>query len=346
MKIAIVNDLPMAVEAIRRTLYADRSHTICWTAANGVEAVERCAVDPPDLLLMDMVMPVMDGVEATRRIMAASPCKILIVTADVSLNSAKVFEAMGAGAVDVVMTPTVNQSSSAPHDLIKKIDMIARVAGFKVTKRNTSTITRPEKSPLTRNPVFLVAIGCSTGGPQASQCLLSTFPADFPAAFVVIQHIDEQFAQGLVKSMAQHVNLSVKMLHENNQLEPGVVLIPSAKEHVILKANGRLGYQARSTGDFYLPSADIFFKSVAKNWNGNAIGVLLTGMGRDGAEGLLALHERGFTTIAQNKETCVVYGMPKAAIELNAADKILPLSDIGPAIASLAMLGEKKHAGV
>jgi two-component system response regulator WspF len=334
LRIGIVNDSRIAVEALRRALALDPSLSLYWVAENGAEAVDYCKTNPPDLILMDLIMPVMDGVEATRRIMRDTPCQILVVTASVTGNAGKVFEAMGAGALDAVAVPVLEGKRNTTEQLLKKIQLIGKLAGIQNQKVEPQKIadSTPNRSECGAK---LVAIGCSTGGPHAALTILSSFPTDFPAAFVLVQHMDERFTQGLADWLDQQVNLSVRILRENDQLQPGVVLVPSARGHVALKSNCRIGYLGASAGSHYVPSVDVFFKSVAEQWSGNMVGVLLTGMGRDGAEGLLALRQQGFHTIAQNRETCVVFGMPKAAIELNAAEDVLPLNQIGPRIASI-----------
>lgn len=340
MKVAIVNDSLMALEALRRTISLDPSLEICWIAANGKDAVQQCEVMLPDLILMDLYMPVMDGVEATRQIMKATPCQILIVTASVTTNAAKVFDAMGAGALDAVAVPVLDGSKNNTDKLLKKIDTIGKLAGFRSGRSGVheTPYDTTEHECRTNCGSKLVAIGCSTGGPHAALKILSSFPANFPAAFVLVQHMDERFTNGLAKWLNQQLKLQVRILKENDRLQPGIVLVPSARAHIILKANGRIGYLNSATnGGHYLPSVDVFFKSVAKRWCGKSVGVLLTGMGRDGAEGLLAMRKQGMFTIAQNRETCVVFGMPKAAIELNAAQSVLPLDLIGEKIHTVMM---------
>ncbi len=331
MKIGIVNDMPMAVEALRRALLPS-DHQVIWTAENGAVAVARAAEDPPDLILMDLVMPVMDGVEATRRIMRDSPCNILVVTASVSGNSGKVFEAMGAGALDVVATPVLGGDKNGARDLLLKIDRIARISGLPDNTRNLSAAGTPAGLGRGSGKQWLVAIGSSTGGPQALLRILGRLPADLPAAVVVVQHMDKQFAGGLAEWLDTQVAIRVKVLENGERPRPGTVLIPATSDHVVMTPSNNLTYSAEPKDNFYHPSADVFFTSVARHWHGNCIGVILTGMGRDGAEGLLALRKNSHYSIAQDRDSCVVYGMPKAAVEVGAVCEVLPLDAIGTRI--------------
>lgn len=174
--------------------------------------------------------------------------------------------------------------------------------------------------------------------------VLKELPQDFPGSVVVVQHMDEQFTKGLADWLNSQLALTVRVMKEGERPLPGTVLIPSTNHHMIMHPNKSLGYSEEPKKNFYHPSADVFFNSVARHWRGRCIAVLLTGMGRDGAEGMLALHQQGHMTIAQDQKSSVVFGMPKAAIELGAAREILPLDLIGARIKSLLTAErEQKH---
>jgi two-component system response regulator WspF len=339
MRVAIVNDLALATEAIRRVLATTTTHQVAWTARDGAEAVRRCAEDRPDLILMDLIMPVMDGVEATRRIMAATPCAILVVTASVDGNFGRVYDALGAGALDAVNTPTLLGPGGATGAaaLLAKIDLIGRITGAG-TSLPWPPVAVPAPLPVvppSEGSRWLFAIGCSAGGPAALADLLKSFPAGYPAAFVVIQHLDETFAQGLANWLASQITLPVKITRHDDVPEAGVVLMPGRDDHLVLTPAGRLAYTPEPRSNPYRPSVDAFFASVAACWRGRAAGVVLTGMGRDGAQGLKKMRAAGFPTIAQDRATSAVYGMPKAAAEAGAAAQILPLHAIGGALRQL-----------
>ncbi|MCY1174574.1 Chemotaxis response regulator protein-glutamate methylesterase [compost metagenome] len=328
MKIAIVNDLPLAVEALRRAVAFEPAHQVVWVASNGAEAVRLCAELTPDLILMDLIMPVMDGVEATRAIMASTPCAIVIVTVDRKQNVHRVFEAMGHGALDVVDTPALGGGNAreAAAPLLRKIFNIGWLIGQRPPA--LSTLDAPVRDLAQRNG--LVAIGSSAGGPAALEVLLRGLPKDFPAAIVLVQHVDQVFAAGMAQWLASASGLSVRLAREGEPPQKGEVLLAGTNHHIRLLSNGTLAYTAEPVDEIYRPSIDVFFQSVAQHWRGDAVGVLLTGMGRDGAQGLKLMRQQGFLTIAQDQQSSAVFGMPKAAAAIDAAVEVRPLERIAP----------------
>lgn len=329
MKIAIVNDLPLAIEALRRAIALETGHQIVWVATNGADAVTRCAQETPDLILMDILMPKMDGVEATRRIMASTPCAILIVTVSIGTNVTRVFEAMGHGALDAVDTPALGlgdpRAAAAP--LLAKIKLIADMS------TGAGRVPRlPVRNRAQHNPggVPMVAIGASAGGPAALTEILRNLPKDFPATMVIVQHIDRQFAAGMAEWLGRSSALPVRLAEQDGQPTPGTVWVASTNDHLVLQSADKFTYTEHPREYIYRPSIDVFFQSVMRFWTGPVVGVLLSGMGRDGALGLKTLRNQGHHTIAQDRESCAVYGMPKAAATLDAAVEVLPLDKIAP----------------
>lgn len=347
MRIAIVNDLVMIRECLRRIILDVSGHEIAWMARDGDEAVKKNAADPPDMILMDLMMPVMDGVEATRRIMNESPCPILVVTATVNSNAAKVFEAMGHGALDAVAIPMMGDGIEAEHSrhvLLKKIRIIAKLRGLPSGAASKKPV--PLESELRKPgfcPVPLVVIGSSTGGPRALAEVLSGLPANFNAAIVIVQHVDEKFSAGLASWLDAQTPLQVQLATEGECPKMNTVYVAGTNDHLIFTSALTFSYTlAESQNTPFRPSVDVFFKSIAKHWPNRSntdsrdgrIAIVLTGMGRDGAEGLALLRQTGWHTIAQDKASSVVYGMPKAAKEMGAAAEILSIGDIAPAILS------------
>jgi two-component system, chemotaxis family, response regulator WspF len=325
MNIGIANDMPLAVEALRHAIARRAEHRVLWVAADGEEAVEFCAAQQPDVVLMDLVMPKLDGVEATRRIMAGSPCPILIVTSSVGANAWRVYEAMGAGALDAVDTPTLAgpEARGTMDLLLAKIEQIGRLHRAPETVRTPAVAanTAPGRAPL-------VAIGASAGGPTALAAVLGGLAADFAAGVVIVQHVDQSFAEGMAQWLDGQTPLAVRVAKEGERPQPGVALLAGTNDHLRMTASGQLAYTREPADTPYRPSVDTFFHSVVEHWRGEAIGVLLTGMGRDGAIGLKAMRAKGYFTIAQDQASCAVYGMPKAAAALGAARAILPLGAI------------------
>jgi chemotaxis response regulator CheB len=328
VKIGIVNDLAATAELLRRAVGVDPAHRVVWTAQNGAEAVDMCARDTPDLILMDMMMPAMDGVETTRRIMASTPCAILIVGGSVKVNAGRVFEAMGHGALDAVDTPLLGGAriEDVAGPLLAKIATISRLVGDKRGRRGRTEPDDRRSASHRRDP--LIAIGASAGGPAVLATILRALPADFPAAVIIVQHVDEQFAAGMATWLNQATALPVRIAMEGDRPAAGEVLLAATGDHLSFKTSDRIGYTADPIDYVYRPSVDVFFQSASRLWRGDVVGVLLTGMGRDGALGLKALRERGHYTIAQDQATSAVYGMPKAAASIDAAVDILPAGRI------------------
>ena len=332
MRIAIVNDSLMAVEALKRVVLSNKEHTVIWVANDGQEAVTLCKNDTPDIILMDIIMPVMDGVEATRQIMQNSPCAILLVTSSVTSNTSKVFEAMGAGALDAINTPILEQTSESGmgEDLLNKINLIRKLV--KHENKPQAVVDKPVKTKEQSDKISLIAIGCSTGGPSALVSVLNKIPANFPAAFVIVQHVDKQFIDGFISWLNDQITLPVQMARNGDSVKTGTVLVADSDQHLTFTKNQSLSYTIEPEDYPYKPSVNVFFESVAHYWKENALGILLTGMGRDGANGLLEMKNKGFATIAQDESTCAVYGMPKEAVKLNAANSVLSPVEINTKI--------------
>jgi len=332
MKIGIANDSTIAAEALRRVIVAG-GHRVAWIARNGLDAVRLCADLPPDLVLMDLAMPVLDGIEATRRIMREHPCAILVVSANPQDNPAEVFRALGAGALDVTAVPALLGQAGGEAALLAKIRTIGKlITGTPAAEAMVSATSAGPATPLKR----LVAIGASTGGPVVLARLLSRWRPPPDTAAVVVQHIDAAFAGRLAQWLDGQAIAPVRPIGDGDALEGGVVQLARTNDHLRLAPGQRLHYDAHPRDAVYRPSIDVFFESVARYWAHDATGVLLTGMGRDGAAGLLALRRAGKTTIAQDQASCAVYGMPRAAAELDAAERILAPDAIAAALSGAA----------
>lgn len=265
MKVAIVNDMPLAVEGLKRVIQQDGRHNVAWIARDGEDAVDQCARLIPDLILMDLVMPGMNGVEATSQIMKATPCPILIVTASVDQHSSMVFEAMGNGALDAVNTPLLagERAQNGRKALLHKISMIGVLTG--VSRRIESRTPSPvAKVSLSTQKKALLTIGASSGGPQALAVLLRNLPETFSMPIIVVQHVDAQFVHGLADWLDQQTGLPVRIALDGDRPKPGEILVAGSNDHLVLNDKGVLRYQAEPKDMPYRPSVDVFWRTL---WN-------------------------------------------------------------------------------
>jgi two-component system chemotaxis response regulator CheB len=339
IRVLVVDDSPTLRQLIRSILESDPELQVVGQACNGEEAIALCHRLEPDIITTDICMPKMDGFQATRHIMAKSPRPILVLTStksDLELGISS--KALEAGALMVVGKP-----HGLPGEDPKADQLIAQVkamAGVKVVTRRWR-LEKKKPAPLRREPaltpspgpVRLIAIGASTGGPPALQAILSQLPADLPVA--VVQHISPGFVQGLARWLNETTPLRVKVAENGEILQPGTVYLAPDDRHLLVTAGGQARLRASPLVGGHRPSATVLFQSVAQNYGSAAVGVLLTGMGKDGAQGFKALHEAGAHTIAQDEATCVVFGMPKEAIALGAVEEVLPLEQIGARLGAL-----------
>jgi two-component system response regulator WspF len=329
LRIGIVNCMPGAAEILTRLVQTSGDHQVAWTARTGAEAVDRCESNPPELVLMNLLMPCTDGTEATREIMKRKPCPILILAETGEGNSAKALAALSAGAIDAMSSPLSANSRETGTTLLRKIERIGHLMSQRAHS-NEANVSQAKEST-----GKLVVIGASAGGSVALAEVLSCLPRHFAPAVVIVQHIEARFAPGLAECLNERSELPVSLVREGDGLKSGRVLVAATGDHLVFKGAQKLGYTAEPVGHSYRPSVDVFFDSTLRFFRGRVVGVLLTGMGRDGAQGLKRLRSAGHHTIAQDRKTSAVYGMPKAAAEIGAATEILPLPEIGPRLNQL-----------
>ncbi len=331
MRVAIVNDLRIATEALKSVLLAG-GHQVHWTAIDGLEGVEKARTHPPDLILMDLMMPRMDGAEATRMIRKSAPIPILVVTSSVATHFELATRAMSHGAIDVVLLPTIKgdpgKDGLALLNRLKNVELM-----FRPPDRPSTVMILPKfqdlPPPPTKAESFpLVIIGGSTGGPAAFEQILNGLGPSSRAAFVFLQHIGAEFCESFAQWLQRPGCLPLSIAKRGDRPLPGKVLLANSHEHLIMKPNGSLDYSAEPARIPFLPSLDVFMRSCALNWPGKGLAGVLTGIGRDGAKGLLSLKNSGWTTFAQNEATSVVYGMPKACADLGASEHILPIGEV------------------
>lgn len=364
IRVVIVDDSPLMQRVLTALLTQDPTIEVVGCAGNGREAITLVERVRPDVITMDVRMPVMDGLATTEHLMAFCPTPILVLTAMARTDLDITFKMIGAGALDVVQKPhgeDANALARQASDLIRRVKLLARVRvvrHLRGLRRNDAPLPRtavlpvntsraveqqplPAAAPLGPLPAFpVVVIGASTGGPRAVNQLLGALPADFPAAVVVVQHIAQGFSAGMADWLGLACRMPVTVAQEQMALAPGRVLVAPDRCDLLIQADGRIHL---SHGSLLLqrPSIDVAMQAAAAVFGRRCIGVLLTGMGRDGAYGMLTIKRVGGPTIAQDAATSAIYGMPKAAAELGAAGEILP---IGAIAARLIALG--RSAGV
>jgi two-component system chemotaxis response regulator CheB len=336
IRVVIVDDSLVAREMLSQILASDPEIEVVGQAKDGRQGVEMVASLKPDLVTMDIHMPHMDGLAAVERIMAYSPTPILVVSSSVhGSGTGRAFDALALGALEVMKKPEPKDWEDLERigrEIIRKVKLLSRVrvithlSGRRKEERARGA-ARGHAVEAERAP-SLVAIGSSTGGPSALMTLLSVLPKEMPAPVIIAQHIAEGFIPGLVQWLDGGCKVSVRAAADKEVPKPGSAYL--APTGLNLEFDGRaMRFTAPQPGQLYIPSADTLFASVARSLTSAAVGVILTGMGNDGAKGLKAMRDAGAVTIAQDEETSTVYGMPRAAAELGAAVQVLPIGRIG-----------------
>ena len=351
IRVLIVDDMATVRMALRFILESDPELNVAGAVGSGEEAIAFCRKSRPDIITMDINMPGMGGYEAIRQIMSETPCPIVVITGIESQYLMDVsFKALALGAVTVL--PKLRGFSPDDPEAKSLIQQIKIMAGVKVvrrTLRGESSPGMPDKGVVSpavqvketvsfkpQKPAQVVAIGLSTGGPPALQTILSGLPSNFPLPFVIVQHISLGFMFGLASWLSNVTPFRCKVGELGETIKPGTVYLAPDNTHLTFKGSGNLWYESTEPVDGHRPSATVLFESVAKNFGAKAIGLLLTGMGKDGAQGLKAMHDAGAYTIAQDEASSLIFGMPKAAIELNAVKEVLGIDQIAPRLKNLA----------
>lgn len=340
VRVLIVDDSAVVREVLRHMLESDPDVQVVGTAADGAEAVTQAEKLRPDLITMDLQMPRMNGMEATARIMAYHPTPILIVTSYADREGMySTIDALAAGALDVLEKPTIvpgERWQAMTGALVDKVKLLANVRVIthvqgKARKRQRDRST----SSIAGQNVEVIGIGVSTGGPRVLQQILPALPRDFSLSLLVVQHITEGFVTGLVQWLRRLCQLTLKVAEEGEAIVPGRVFFAPDSSHLVVTSEGTLHLSAAERVNGHRPSAEVLLKSLAAAYGNRGAGVLLTGMGTDGAEGLRAVRDAGGLTIAQNEESCAVFGMPRAAIELGAAQHVLSPPDLTETLIAL-----------
>ena len=332
IRVLIADDSAVMRKLLKDILESEPDIKVVATAKNGAEAVELVSEIKIDVITMDIEMPKMDGLTALQHIMDKKPTPTIMLSAMDKRKADIVMKSLDHGAVDFISKTSGNLSldiEKIGQDIIRKIRMAAEV--------NVKKISRPRiVKPLlytrkARGKNKIIAIGASTGGPKAILEVLSLLPRDIPAGIIITQHMPEGFTKSFAERLNWQSSVEVKEAEDGDLILPGLALVAPGDYHMEI-VGGKVALNRKPKVNSIRPSADIMMSSVAKIHGKNVIGVLLTGMGADGARGMKDIKDNGGKTIAQDKDSCVVFGMPKEAIALDAVDRIVPLSKIASEI--------------
>ena len=343
IRVLVVDDSPFMRRAITRMITAEPGIEIIGQASNGAEALEQIAQLRPDVVTMDIEMPIMDGLTALKRIMTERPLPVIMMSTLTQTGSSATLQALELGAFDFVPKPETSMLDvfTVQHELTSKIKEASR-------PRRTGPLPPlpvPAAPPARigdhrlSQGIDLVAIGISTGGPPALQALLPQLPADLPVPVLVVQHMPPGFTRSLAERLDKLSSVRVKEAEQGEKLEAGTVYIAPAGWHLTLKTDSRGAFvqliDSSDSKTWHKPSVDVMMASVAMSYGPRALGLIMTGLGNDGTAGAGAMKRAGAPIWAQDEETCVVYGMPRAVFESGVVDKVLPLPRIATELTRL-----------
>jgi two-component system chemotaxis response regulator CheB len=350
IKVLVVDDSALVRQTLTSVLESDPQIEVIASAADPYAAVEKLRTLVPDVITLDVEMPKMDGLTFLKKIMTQHPIPVIIISTLAEKDSDTALMAYEFGAVEVMEKPKVNTRDEIERSRAELCEKVKMAAQVKVRKRELNAVDsnqyiQPklsadavlEKSAvrsLVRTTESVLAVGASTGGTEALKVLLMGFPADCPG-IVIVQHMPEQFTKQFAKRLDDLCRITVKEAENGDKVLRGQALLAPGGKHMMLKRSGAVYYVEVVDGPLvnrHRPSVDVLFRSAARFAGKNAAGIILTGMGDDGAKGMLEMKEAGAYTIAQDEETSVVFGMPKEAIRLNGVEKVLPLKEISKQI--------------
>ncbi|MEO7084815.1 MAG: chemotaxis-specific protein-glutamate methyltransferase CheB [Gemmatimonadaceae bacterium] len=334
IRVLIAEDSSTARALLTELFSSSPDFVVAGTAVNGSEAIERAIALSPDLIIMDVYMPVVDGLDATKEIMRESPTPIVMVSASVAATDVAMgLSATQAGAMILLAKPSNTKSPEFPEECRQLLSMAKAMAGVKVVRRwggGAARVTPP--SGRTAHPVrrvTMVAIGTSTGGPAALHRILIDLPPTFPVPIVVVQHMARGFIDGLAKWLSANVALKVVVAEDGQRLVAGTVYLAPDERHMGVRGDGRVALSSAAAVSAFRPSIDFLFDAYARGYDDGLVALILTGMGQDGVEGLKTVRTRGGRVIAQDERSSVVFGMAQKAVEANLVHEILPLDGIG-----------------
>ena len=348
INVLIVDDSAVVRQHLKDVLERDKDIRVMGTAKDGEEAVSFVQEKKPDVITMDINMPNMNGFETTRRIMETNPVPVVIVTASYDRSDVeKSFRSMEAGALAIIEKPFGEghpHSKETQNDLVQTVKLMSEVKVVRRWKRERRLDdidkTVPDKGLKRRDKkIKIVAIGASTGGPPIIQTILSGLKKGYPAPILVVQHISKGFLEGLTEWLRQSTGLPVHIAKHGEELLPGHIYFARDDYHLGVDEDGRLKLSMEGIENGIRPSVSYLFRSIMNSFDGEAVGILLTGMGKDGAMEMKMMKDNGAVTIAQDRESSVVYGMPGEAVRLDGATYVLSPEEIAPMLGALAKVG-------
>lgn len=351
IKVMIVDDSALVRQVISQALMADAGIEVIGTAADPIFALQKMNAQWPDVLVIDIEMPRMDGITFLKKVMAERPTPVVVCSSLAEKGAQASFEALSAGAVSIITKPKVglkNFLEDASSDIVQAVRSAARAnmrairttaapatfSGFRPKLTADVMLSSANNAALVKTTEQIIAIGTSTGGTQALEIVLSKLPAT-ALGIVVVQHMPEKFTAMFAERLNNLCQIEVREAKNGDRVMPGRALIAPGGRHMMLKRNGAQYVVEVVDGPLvnrHKPSVDVLFRSVAKFAGANALGIIMTGMGDDGARGMKEMHATGARTIAQDEASCVVFGMPKEAIKLGAVDQVMALEQIPQAI--------------
>jgi len=348
IKVLIVDDSAVVRQTLAQIISSDPMLEVLGTASDPFFAAKKISDEIPDVITLDVEMPRMDGLTFLKKIMSQHPIPVVIISSLTDTGTATGIKALEYGAVDIITKPQMNTKQFIEESQIRICDAIKAAANARLQRRRIVESIKvepklsadailaafPTNQSMIKTTEIVVAVGASTGGTEALSTFLQALPIDTPG-IVIVQHMPEKFTQSFANRLNEICKINVKEAKDGDNVLRGLALIAPGNFHMLLKRSGARYYVEVKEGPLvnrHRPSVDVLFRSTARYAGANAIGIIMTGMGDDGARGLLEMKEAGAKTIAQDEKTCVVFGMPKEAIKLGAADKVLPLDSIAPFI--------------
>ena len=344
IRVLIVDDSAVVRQTLREVLSSDHEIEVIATAGDPFVAADRIAEQVPDVITLDIEMPRMDGLTFLKKLMSQHPIPVVICSSLADAGTQSTLRALEYGAVDIVTKPRLGTKQFLEDSRTILCEAVKAAAGARLhrprpsqlvePKLNADCILSPATHAMAETTEKIVAIGASTGGTEALKTILEALPADTPG-IVIVQHMPELFTRAFAERLNLACNITVKEAETNDTVIRGRALIAPGNHHMLLKRSGARYYVEIKDGPLvcrHRPSVDVLFRSAARYAGQNAVGILLTGMGDDGAHGMLEMKQAGARTIAQDEASCVVFGMPKEAIKLGGVDRILPLESVAGAI--------------